>query len=154
MIEKGFNQAGRGPASPLLRRALRVRRYLDMHGKHSLYWICMESKKYSLLICHSSPIIWFKFRNVVIRRPRMGQDSPHLATPVTGAHRSRSFSHPVASHSFLVCSPSPCGERPFSLLPVSPLFVARLRFFLRLLLRASLGDVAWRRVTPVEPASR
>ena len=92
MIEKGFNQAGRGPASPLLRRALRVRRYLDMHGKHSLYWICMESKNYSLLLCHSSTIIWFKFRNDVIGRPKMGQDSPHLATPVTGAHRSRSFS--------------------------------------------------------------
>ena len=105
MIEKGFNQAGRGPASPLLRRALRVRRYLDMHGKHSLYWICMESKNYSLLICHSSPIIWFKFRNDAIGRPRMGQDSPHLATPVTGAHRSRSFSHPVASHSLSVVLP-------------------------------------------------
>ena len=44
VIEKGFNQAGRGPASPHLRRALCVWRYLmkaftllDMHGKQELF---------------------------------------------------------------------------------------------------------------------
>ena len=58
----------------------------------------------------------------------------------------------MANHSFLVCSPS-LAERGLSLLPVPP-FVARLGFFLRLLLRASFGDVAWRRVASVQPASR
>ena len=127
-------------------------------------WICMESIrsigsawKAIIILFYSATVLQSygsNFEMMSSEDPKLGQDSSHLATPVTGAHRSRSFSHPVGSHSFLVCSPSPCGERPFSLLPVSPLFVARLGFFLRLLLRASLGDVAWRRVTSVQPASR
>ena len=42
------------------------------------------------------------------------QDASHLATPYIGARTDLGFfSHPVANHSFLVCSPSlaACGER-------------------------------------------
>ena len=102
---------------------------------------------------NSANILCSNFEMMPQKTDSRSQDLSHLATPLIGAHRSRGFSHPVANHSALVCSLS-LAERGLSLLPVSPLFVARLGFFLRLLLRASFGDVVWRRVASVQPASR
>ena len=63
MIEKGFNQAGRGPAPPHLRRALCVRRYLmkeftllDMHGKQELFSSTLP-QFYNHMVQNSSEMI-------------------------------------------------------------------------------------------------
>ena len=152
VIEKGFNQTGRGPASPLLRRALCAWRHLiqsiqsivDMHGKQELF--SSGSANTVLQQCvHISKMMPQKTHS-------LPQGPSHLATPFIGAHRASGFLTPwptIPSLSIVL----PLRREAFSLLPVPP-FVARLGLFLRLLLRASLGDAAWHRVASVQPASR
>ena len=112
----------------------------------------MESKNILLRLCHSSTTMCSNFEMMPQKTHSLPQDPSHLATPFIGAHRSRGFLTPwptIPSFSVVL----PLRREAFPLLPVLP-FVARLGFFLRLLLRASLGGVAWRRVASVQPASR
>ena len=120
-------------------------------SKTQLIWTCMESKIILSQLYHNSNILCSNFEMMppedplLVSRPIASCDSVHRSA------RSRDFSHPVANHSLSVVLP--LRREAFPLLPV-PLFVARLGFFLRLLLRASLGGAAWRRVASVQPASR
>ena len=65
-----------------------------------------KARNILLRLCHSSATMCSNFEMMSQKTHSLARDPSHLATPFIGAHRSRGVSHPVASHSFLVCSPS------------------------------------------------
>ena len=132
-IEKGFNQTGRGPASPLLRPSplwrhliQSIQPLVELHGKQARIF-------YSTTAIFLQSYV-YNFGMMSQKTHSLAQGPSHLATLVIGAQRShQGFLTPWPAIPSLSSSPS-LAEK--GLLP-PPLFVARLRFFLRLLLRAS-----------------
>ena len=152
---KRFQSNRAGPCVPSLAPgALCALSLAPSDSKHSIY--CGYAWKARIILfwlSHSSTIIWFKLRNDTTRRPIVWSrliascDSSHRSAQIQGFFSPR-------GQPFLPCLVAlPLRREACSLLP-APLFVARLGLFLRLLLRASLVDVAWRRVASVQPASR
>ena len=90
MIEKGFNQAGRGAPRPLT-CAVRIGclEVAPSDSKAQLIWTCMESKIVLSQLYHNSNILRSNFEMMPPgrRRPIVGlnQDPSHLATPFIGA---------------------------------------------------------------------
>ena len=111
-----------------------------MHGKKQHSHLFYNSANSANILCSNFVMMPQK----TYSRP---QDLSHLAIPLIGAHRSVFFFHPVANHSFLVCSPS-LAERGFPIFSGFPLLWPGLgSFFGCFFGRPSVAScgVVWRR---------